>query len=142
MFRFVNRLELQCVRLMCFGVRRSVRFVLLLKGREPSLRSCTHGDTRTAVGSEDLHFSPKSDVTESSCGVTTLMRFDRRTSRCLEMGYVGVQTKQRLAAVRFFVRSSRGHTPSAFRGGHFSPKMHPSLKMRSWFIAIFVDCCE
>ena len=49
MFRFVNRLELQCVRLMCFGVRRSVRFVLLLKGREPSLRSCTHGDTRTAV---------------------------------------------------------------------------------------------
>jgi hypothetical protein len=94
------------------------------------------------LGSEDLHFSPKSDVTESSCGVTTLMRFDRRTSRCLEMGYVGVQTKQRLAAVRFFVRSSRGHTPSAFRGGHFSPKMHPSLKMRSWFIAIFVDCCE
>ena len=94
------------------------------------------------VGSEDLHFSPKSDVTESSCGVTTLMRFDRRTSRCLEMGHVGVQTKQRLAAVRFFVRSSRGHTPSAFRGGHFSPKMHPSLKMRSWFIAIFVDCCE
>ena len=37
------------------------------------------------------------------------------------MGYVGVQTKQRLAAVRFFVRSSRGLTPSAFRGGHFSP---------------------
>jgi len=81
-------------------------------------------------------------VTESSCGVTTLMRFDRRTSRCLEMGYVGVQTKQRLAAVRFFVRSSRGHTPSAFRGVHFSPKLHPSLKMRSWFIAIFIDCCE
>ena len=54
MFRFVNRLELQCVRLMCFGVRRSVRFVLLLKGREPSLRSCTHGDTRTAVESTDL----------------------------------------------------------------------------------------
>ena len=94
------------------------------------------------VGSEDLHFSPKSDVTESSCGVTTLMRFDRRTSGCLEKGYVGVQTKQRLAAVRFIVRSSRGHTPSAFRGLHFSPKMHPSLKMRSWFIAIFVDCCE
>ena len=54
MYRFVNRLELQCVRLMCFGVRRSVRSVLLLKGREPSLRSCTHGDTRTAVQSTDL----------------------------------------------------------------------------------------
>ena len=73
MFRFVNRLELQCVRLMCFGVRRSVRSVLLLKGREPSLpgryalalmdsRTAvvestdlqTFGVTRTAVESTDL----------------------------------------------------------------------------------------
>ena len=60
-------------------------------------------------------------MTESSCGISKLMRFDRRTSGCLEKGYVGVQTKQRPAAVRFFVRSSRGHTPSALRGLHFSP---------------------
>ena len=53
MYRFVNRLELQCVRLMCFGVRRSVRSVLLLKGREPQLGNHRYAlalmDSRTAV---------------------------------------------------------------------------------------------
>ena len=28
------------------------------------------------------------------------------------------------------------------RGLHFSPKMHPSLKVRSWFIAIVIGSCE
>ena len=33
----------------------------------------------------------------------------------------GLQAKQQLAAVQFFVRSSRGHT-CTFRGGAFQPK--------------------